>query len=415
MKHIVKFWLFIFLTVTSYTVIAQDKSLHIYLDADRTVYRSSALSIEEGVHTAFSFVNWEINGYKIKILPLDHRGNVIRSKRNFMRAFRDDNTLAVVAGIHSPPLIKNRQFINDNNMLTLVPWAAGSPITRHPSPKNWIFRLSVDDAQAGDFMALTAKKEQCQAPLLMLESTPWGDNNLRTITKGLNDHDKQPVATLRFGFNLQQEGAEILVAQAIEAKADCMLLVANAAEGSLIVNAVAKLSKNNALKIISHWGITAGGFERLVPHQARQKTNLQFIQTCFSFNAQSLSPFAQRVLEKAKMLYPSDIRTAAQIKSPVGFIHGFDLSKILIATLQSIDPKDYEDITVLRDKVRQRLENLTTPVEGLITTYRKPFSPYDPKTSPNGHDALGVNQYCMAHYDQDGTIMIKQNADNSLR
>ena len=95
---------------------AEEKILKIYLDADRSRHIASARSIEMGIKTAFSEVDNLVQGHKIEFITLDHRGNSTRSKINMDKAFNDPNGLLVMAGLHSPPLIKNRSYINKNRM-----------------------------------------------------------------------------------------------------------------------------------------------------------------------------------------------------------------------------------------------------------------------------------------------------------
>jgi branched-chain amino acid transport system substrate-binding protein len=49
------------------------------------------------------------------------------------------------------------------------------------------------------------------------------------------------------------------------------------------------------------------------------------------------------------------------------------------------------------DAVRAALEDLKTPYEGLIKTYKQPF------TAEN-HDALGPDDYIMVHYEGDKIV-----------
>ena len=143
---------------------AEDKTLFVYLDADLSNHKESSQAIQKGIEVAFSDINNEIDGYKIAFKYLDHRGNVIRSKRNYQAFLKDPNALVIYSGIHSPPLIKNRSFINENKALTLVPWAAAGFITRYPSKENWIFRLSIDDSRAGStIIDYAMTQQQCKS------------------------------------------------------------------------------------------------------------------------------------------------------------------------------------------------------------------------------------------------------------
>lgn len=381
------------------------KILRLYLDADRWVGVESARSIEWGINTALSEINHNIQGYTLELTSLDHRGNVLRSLRNFKQAIEDNAALAVFSGIHSPPLIRNREFINKSKMLTLVPWAAAAPITRYPSEDNWIFRLSIDDSRAGEFLAdYAVSTVGCEAPMMMLESTPWGDNNLTNIGLGLADLDIENVTSLRFSINIGENGADTLIARAYQQKTDCILFVGNAREGASVLKALAKVKDTFQPKVISHWGITSGKFELAVPFEIRQQVDLSFIQSCFSFLNSQQTDLSRAVFERARRLYPEHITTPADIKSPVGFIHAYDLTRLLLNALTKVELGS--DILENRNAVRLALENLDQRVEGLVKNYNQPFSVFNAKTNPNAHEALGPDNYCMARYTESDDIAL---------
>ena len=79
------FLMFSFLSGTVSAGEVSDKVLRIYLDADRTVLKESAKSIEMGIRSAFAEIDNKIDGFKIEFVPLDHRGNVHRSHMHMKR------------------------------------------------------------------------------------------------------------------------------------------------------------------------------------------------------------------------------------------------------------------------------------------------------------------------------------------
>lgn len=395
----------IFLWMYSQILYADDKQLTLYFDADLSINKSSASSILRGMQTALSSVNNNIGGYTLKIVPLDHRGNVLRSKLNFKKAADDPSAIAVMAGMHSPPLITNRVFINNLNLVTIVPWAAGAPITRFDEGENWVFRVSIDDAYAGEFLTNFAMlQRQCQRPVILLESTPWGDYNLKNIGQTLLQHGVSQPLVLRFGINLHEDSANILARQISRSEADCVILVANPIEGAIIAQALGSIDSSESIKLISHWGISAGRFEENVPHEIRQKLQLTFIQSCFSFMSPSLSDYGKDVLARARQIFYPVINDAEDITSPVGFIHAHDAMLLLIEALKHVDLA--QNTQLRRQDLRESLENLTTPVHGLIKTYQQPFSAFDKLLNVDGHEALSPQDYCMAYYDRDGNIRL---------
>jgi len=128
---------------------AESSVFNIYLSADQSGAKASGKSIEQGIRTALAEVNNKIGNINVKLIIQNHRGSTPRAKKHLSQYLKDPDALVLFSGLHSPPLLANREFINKSGILVLDPWAAAGPITRYPSSENWIFRLSIDDSKAG--------------------------------------------------------------------------------------------------------------------------------------------------------------------------------------------------------------------------------------------------------------------------
>ena len=388
-------------------IFAQDKVIHIYQDADLSRHSESSEAIHQGIEVAFDEINNQIEGYKVVFKYLDHRGNVIRSKRNYQSFLNDPQALVIYSGIHSPPLIKNRSFINENKALTLVPWAAGGPITRYPDKENWIFRLSIDDTQAGPVIIDFAMNNQkCKKPNLLLEDTPWGESNLRSMSKALKTYNIGAPDVTRFSWNMKSKGARILLRKIINQGSDCIVLVGNSVEGAVIVEELIKLPESERLPVISHWGITSGNFHEIITAEKRNMLDLHFIQSCFAFTNAEQTDFANKVFSQLKKYSNGVINQPQDLKSAVGFIHAYDLTKLLIQAIQQSGLTG--DMPTDRNAIRLALEDLQAPVQGLVKTYTKPFSIFDENSNYNAHEALNQDNYCMGHFGSQDQILISQ-------
>ncbi|BFM12848.1 hypothetical protein R50072_30010 [Simiduia litorea] len=375
--------------------------LRIYLDADRTHNQASALAIERGLQIALDEVDNQIQGHPIELIPLDHRGNTRRSKLHMDKALADPNTLLIMAGLHSPPLIKYRDFINQNELLTLVPWAAGGPITRYPAAENWIFRLSVDDTKAGNKLANFATKTKgCKKPHLLLEQTPWGESNQANLIQAVRQERNADPLTSWFNWEVSTESARIMLRSIRDLSADCIIYVGNSRDIRTIIEANKTLAEPLNLPIISHWGITGGNFEVMVSAEDRDNLDLSFLQTCFSFISSKPTPLSTEVVAKTIERY-ADITSASDIKAPTGFIHAYDLGRLLIQALNQFELSD--DTRTTRAKLRNQLENITTPVKGLIKTYQQPFRQYS-ASDTDAHEALGKDDLCMGRFTDNNDI-----------
>lgn len=381
---------------------AEEPPVRIYIDADWTVARASAVAIERGLRTALDEADDLLDGRRVEIVAKDHRGSSPRSKRHLEQFLQDDAALAVFAGMHSPPLLAHRDFINESGVLVLDPWAAAGPITRYPSAENWIFRLSVDDTKAGRVIVRHAVLERgFKRPYLLLEDTGWGQSNLRTMGAALKELGVGPAGTAWFKWDMGRPRARALLREVEAAGADVILLVANAAEAATLIQEMDGLGMN--LPVCSHWGITGGDFTALVEAPLRERVSLAFIQTRFSFVSHPQDPLGQAVLRRAMGLYPKEIAGAGDIQAPTGFIHAYDLGKILVAAAEQAGLSG--DMQVDRRRVRAALEDLQQPVEGLVKTYRRPFAPFRAEDR-DAHEALGIEDLVMARYGEDGEIIL---------
>ena len=383
------------LWVTSASGAPDAGALKIYIDADFSNHAESSESIERGILTALAPVDSRLGARRIDIVRKDHRGNSTRSRRHIDQYLDDPRALLLVSGIHSPPLLAHRDYINANEVLYLVPWAAAGPITRAvDDADNWIFRLSVDDTKAGDLIVQYAIEELgLRHPYLLLENTGWGKFNHQTMSDALERLEIEAAGIGWFDWNLGAAGARSLIEQAANVDSDSVLLVSNAIEGSVIAREMATRDAD-ALPVVSHWGITGGDFHKRVPHALRQRIGLTFIQTRFSFLQPELSPTQQRVLDDAVARFP-EFQGPGDIMAPAGFIHAHDLILLLRAALEDVTLTGH--ITSIRRRVRAGLEHIRKPVDGLVKTYVRPFSPYAADT-PDAHEALGRAELAMARF-----------------
>ena len=395
------FWTLFFMLSASIAQATKPDVMRIYLDADRTGHLESALSIEHGIKVAFSQHGDQIAGVPVEFVTTDHRGNVLRSKKNMQRFLEDSQGLVYVAGLHSPPLIKYREYINKSKILTLVPWAAGTPITRYPvAEDNYVFRLSVDDSKVGKILVNYALAQSCKQPHLLLENTGWGKSNHKAMMAALPESLQDKVKTSWFNWGIKDVDARILVREAQSSGGDCVLLVANSREGKLIVESVSEV--NIELPIYSHWGITGGKFAQNVPYEIREKVKLRFIQSCFNFYSSESNSFNQAVFAKAKAMFPAYFEDT-NIKAPAGFIHGYDIASVLITATNNI--KLTQDPEANRTVIKAALESISEPTQGLVKKYQKPFSPFS-EDNFDAHEALGSDDYCMAMYDDKDAVKL---------
>lgn len=379
------------------------KKYSIYIDADFSGTVTSSRSIQQGMMTALAEVNFTIQGIEFEVIAKDHRANSSRSRKNLEDYLEDESALLVFSGLHSPPLLANKSFINNRKILLLDPWAAAGPITRSTDHENWIFRLSIDDSNAGAFICKQALKEGFRKPYLLLEDTGWGRSNESTMTVAMMGASIKPSGVAWFHWGIGKSHAKAMLRDIKESGADVIFFVGNSPEGIIFAQAMGELPRKIRLPVRSHWGITGGNFVTQVSMEQLALIDLQFIQTNFSFLSGPLSPLHQHILDLA-IKVNKEIGSKNDILAPTGFIHSYDLTKIVIAAMNQVKLTGNKNKDLML--IHYALEHLEKPVEGLLKTYYQPFSPFDPNKM-NAHEALGMENYAMGYFNAIGkTILI---------
>ena len=379
-----------------------ENTYSIYIDADFSGTQSSSLSIKQGINTALGEVDYKIQGHTFGIVVKDHGANPLLSRENLQLFLNDNNALVVFSGLHSPPLLSNKSFINNNKILLLDPWAAAGPITRSTDVENWIFRLSIDDTKAGAFISHSALAEGFKKPFLLLEDTSWGRSNHKEMALVLREQNINLSGIDWFNWGIGTTHAKLMLRKIVKSGADVIFFVGNAPEGIAFANAMVELPKDFHLPIRSHWGITGGEFTDKTTLSTRQQLDLQFIQSKFSFLDESLTPFATSVLSQA-IKNNSSITNKHDIKAQTGFVHSYDLTRLLIAAINQAGLTGNKAIDT--KAIHKALENLKDPVMGLLKEYNQPFSPYSTGRL-DSHEALDTKDYAMGFYDSNGEILL---------
>jgi branched-chain amino acid transport system substrate-binding protein len=395
-----KFALIMLLCTLQFNNLHAANELNLYLDADLSVFKESGNSIKQGIQTAIEFFNKNNKNvnFKVKLISLDHRGNTRRSLGNFKKVLDDPKAIAVFGGLHSPPLITNNSFINNNKLLTFVSWAAGGPITRSRGDENWIYRLSIDDAQAGEFIAKYAVVEKgCKNPFLVLEKTPWGKSNEKNMKMGLKKHGIKAHKVQLFGWGISKSSSAEIAETISKSNSDCIFFVGNGKDAKTIFNSLG--DQKLTLPVFSHWGITGGNTLEMSKVVKKNKLDVQIIQTRFSFLNKKLSKFQQEI--KKLILTKFALSGVKDIKPMSGWVHSFDLTSIVLNSLARVDTS--QNIKQTKALLKAELENLKSPIQGLIKNYKNPFQRYT-KKNINAHEALKSKDYIMRSFDSEGNL-----------
>ena len=367
---------------------AGDRPILIGLDADMTGGDAQGgEAIYRGAQVAIAEINARggVLGRPLKIIVRNHRANPARGIDN-MDAFAGMTDLvAVIGGVHTPVAMEELKSIHRNKIIYLGPWAAGTPIVANGYSPNFVFRVSVRDEHAGGFLIGAARDQGYRRPGLLLWRTGWGRSNEKAMTEAADELGLELAGIEWFNSGVRDMTKQLAALKA--AGADVVMLVANATDGVVAIRDVAAMAAAERLPVVSHWGITGGNFFNQTSADIG-KVKLSFLQT-FSFHAPPFPGRAKRVYEGYCRLF-GPCKTVADVLSPVGVAHAYDLVHLLsraIGRAKSID----------RVEVRAALETLPSH-RGVMRNYNPPFT-------PGRHDALDARDFHLSRFNGAGTIV----------
>jgi branched-chain amino acid transport system substrate-binding protein len=365
--------------LTAGAVQAQSEPVKIGLVA--ALSGDSALSgeaITRGMTVAIDEVNAKggvLGGRKLMLVRRDDESNPSKGQLAARELIEKEKVAIVFGGIDTPVSVSLVGVMQELRTPYMGVWAAGTAITNNGRSPNYMFRVSaVDDRVDIGLLKYAARTFGAKKPGAMLVNNPWGDSNLKGLTAASAEL-KIPMAGLE-KYNPSDVDTTPQLTRLKNAGADAIILVGNAAVAAQVVKSLERMDWN--VPIVSHWGISGGRFDELAGPRYK---DVHFVQTYTFFGKQR--PAGDRLMAELQKRYPT-IKGPADVLAPVGVANAYDAT---ILTAMAIEKAGSTD----GDKLRQAFYALPD-YDGLIKTYRKPFSPGD-------HDALGDEDYVWVRYD----------------
>jgi len=345
-------------------------------------------AIRMGILTAIHEINEAggvLGGRPLELIVKDNRSVPARGIQNIAEFAEIPDLVAVMSGKFSPVVLDEVPILHQNKIIMLDPWAAADSIVENGHKPNYCFRLSLTDSWAIAAMLDSAERKGVRKLGILMPTTGWGRSCEHALKAYLLTRPQLSIPSTQW----YMWGARSLRDQyeAIRhSGAEVVILVANEAEGSILVKEMAELPMEQRLPIISHWGVAGGDFVKMTGDVLGQ---LDFTVV------QSYSFHDNRREQKLKQLYQTtgklfNIHKAEYITSPVGLAHAYDLTHILALAINKAG-------TTERSALRDALEQVRN-YDGLIKYYPRPFT-------PERHEALEPADIFMARFHHTGALL----------
>jgi len=348
-------------------VSAQDLKLGYNGDLSASPSAQSGHAAVLGMQAAVDDINAAggVLGRKFTIVTRDDQSQPPKSIQNMSDLIDNEKVIAVFGPTNSGNAMAWKHIPNQKKIPVIGNVGSGTAITHPMSPgaDNYMFRVSmVDRDQIGALMAYVKKNPAAKVVGLMAETTGYGAGGLKDMQEIAELQGIKIVATERFAVSDTD-----MTSQLNKLKAANVDTVVVWAQGTPIAQLVRSMEKINYFPVT----LTSWAADNITFYDAAGKALANkpiFMRTV----SETRTPVQQKLYD----------RIGSKLKAPSSFsfaLHGYDSVQLLAAALKQANSAD-------GTAIKNALEDLRSPVAGVLKTYNKPFS----KTQ---HEALTAGDF----------------------
>ena len=366
------------ITTLSTTVMAQDIKLGYNGDLSASPSAQSGQAAVIGMEAAIADINAAggVLGRKLTLITRDDVSAPPKSIQNMSELVDNEKVMAVFGPTNSGNAMAWKHIANQKKIPVLGNVGSGTDITKPMSPgaDKYMFRVSmVDREQVAALMAYVKKNTSSKVVGLMAETTGYGQGGLKDMQEIAEVQGIKPAATERFGV-----GDTDMTSQLSKMKAAGVDTVVVWAQGTPIAQLVRSMEKINYFPLT----LTSWAADNITFYDAAGKALAEkplFMRTV----SETRTPTQQKLYD----------RIGSKLKAPGSFsfaLHGYDSVLLYAEAVKQAK-------TTEGSAVRLALEDLKTPVQGVLKNYDKPFT----KTN---HDALTAKDLVWIRW-KDGKLL----------
>ena len=330
---------------------------------------SMGVSMRDGVRLAVEEINKSggVLGRKLQVVERDDEAKNERGVQIAQELINKEKVTATVGYINTGVALASQRFFQEAKIPVMNNVATGSVITTQfkDQPENYIFRNSAHDSiQAPMIVEEAITRRGFKKVAILADSTNYGQLGRADLETALKAKGITPVAVEKFNIKDVDMTAQLLKAK--EAGAETILTYAIGPELAQIANGMTKLGWK--VPMVGSWTLSMANYiDNAGPGGEGARMPQTFIQ-------QGDTPKRKAFIDAyLKTFKPKNNR----IDSPVSAAQGYDSIFLLAAAIKQANSTD-------GPKIKEALENLGAKVEGVVTTYDKPFTKDD-------HEAITAN------------------------
>jgi branched-chain amino acid transport system substrate-binding protein len=333
-------------------------------------------SMRNGAQLAISEINAaggvQVGGAKLKIEAVE-RDDEAKNDRGALVA-QELSSMGDVCGIigtaNTGVVVAGDRYYQDKTIPRIITPAAGSASMSGwigKAPELSIFRFAVNDSIQTQMVVDEALKRGATKVAILHDATNYGVSGRDDLMKRIKEGGDKLTVVATEKFNIGDKDMSAQVLRAKQAGAQAILLWAIGPEAAAVANAKAKAGFN--VPLIGGWSLAMSNF---TDNAGKNGDGTLMPQ---AFIEDPYTPKAKSFIDAYHKTY-----SVQRIPSPVSAAQGYDAVYIFAAAVKQAGSTDGA-------KVKAAMENLSAPVEGVIATWKKPYSKWD-NADVNTHEAF---------------------------
>jgi branched-chain amino acid transport system substrate-binding protein len=366
---------------------AQDIKLGFNGDLSASPSAQSGKAGVIGIEAAIADINAAggVLGRKLTLVVRDDQSQPPKSIQNMSDLIDNEKVVAVFGPTNSGNALAWRHIPNQKKVISMGMIGSGTDITKPMSPgaDNYMFRVSMVDREQVAALATYVAKSGVKKIGLMAETTGYGQGGLKDMEEIVKLHGLTPLATEKFGVADTDMTSQLNKMKA--AGVETILVWAQGTPNGQLVRSMEKI--NYFPTLLTSWAAD----------------NITFFDAAGK-NLAGKPIFMRTMVNPTtpaqKALYD---RTVAKLAAPSAFpfvAHGYDAVLLVAEAIKQAGGTDGQ-------KLKDALENLNTPVNGVMKTYNKPFN----KTN---HEALTAADLAFVKWNNDQLVGYTDNIIKSM-
>jgi branched-chain amino acid transport system substrate-binding protein len=331
-----------------------------------------------GLQAAIEDVNTAggVLGHKLTLVKRDDLAQPAKSIQNMVDLIDNEGVVAVFGPTNSGNALAWKQIPNQKKIPVLVTNATATDVTTPVGAQNYMFRVSmVDREQVAGLIAYVKKNSASKKVGFMVDTTGYGEGGLKDLLRVGELQGIQPVDVEKFAVTDTDMTSQL---GKMKAKGVDTLIVW--AAPTPLAQLFRSMEKINYYPLtLTSWAADQQAFLDTAGRTLAERP--LFMRTI----SENMSARQQGLFDRLKPKMGASARSEF-----TEVAQAYDSVMLLTLAIKQAGSTDGE-------RVREALENLQTPYQGIVKNYVKPFSKSE-------HEALNAKDYVWVKW-KDGALV----------